>query len=99
MADPGAARLLDLLDGTRSERAILDQAVRLQVTRDDARTLIDTLHAAGLVVRAHTLLPADLPEPARRRLTGEAAALALRGPDAAATPAQSLRRRRPPGSW
>ncbi|MGW4466602.1 hypothetical protein [Micromonospora sp. NPDC004704] len=94
VANPGAARLLDLLDGTRSERAILDQAVRLQVTRDDARTLIDTLRAAGLVVGAHTLLPADLPEPARQRLSSEAAAIALRGPDATATPAQLLRRRR-----
>ncbi|WP_329104222.1 ThiF family adenylyltransferase [Micromonospora sp. NBC_01699] len=94
VADPGAAQLLDLLDGTRSERAILDQAVRLRITRDDARTLIDTLRAAGLVVGAHTLLPTDLPEPARRRLTGEATAIALRGPDAAATPAQLLRRRR-----
>ena len=94
VANPGAARLLDLLDGTRSERVILDQAVRLQVEREDARTLIDTLRAAGLVVGAHTLLPSDLPEPARRRLSSEAAAIALRGPDATATPAQLLRRRR-----
>lgn len=94
VANPSAARILDLLDGTRSERAILDQAVRLQVEREDARTLIDTLRAAGLVVGAHTLLPNDLPEPARRRLSSEAAAIALRGLDATATPAQLLRRRR-----
>jgi hypothetical protein len=93
VANPRAARLLDLLDGTRSERAILDHAVRIKVEREDARTLIDTLRAAGLVVGAHTLLPSDLPEPARRRLAGEAAAIALRGPDATATPAQVLRRR------
>ncbi|MFK3982999.1 hypothetical protein ACI2K4_21805 [Micromonospora sp. NPDC050397] len=94
LADPGAARLLDLLDGTRSERMVLDQAVRLRVQRDDARTLIDTLRAAGLVVGAQSLLPADLPEPDRRRLAGEATAIALLGPDAPATPAQLLRRRR-----
>ncbi|MBE1487123.1 hypothetical protein [Plantactinospora soyae] len=93
VANPAAARLLDLLDGTRSERAVLEHAVTINVTPDDARTLIDTLRAAGLVVAAHTLLPTDLPEPARQRLSAEAAALALRGPDTPGTPAQLLRRR------
>ncbi|ROT32223.1 PqqD family protein [Micromonospora sp. HM5-17] len=93
VANPAAARLLDLLDGTRSERAILDHAVTVNVTRDDARALIDTLRAAGLVVAAHTLLPTDLPEPARQRLAAEAAALARRVPDLSGTPAQVLRRR------
>ncbi|MFI6762932.1 ThiF family adenylyltransferase [Micromonospora sp. NPDC050417] len=94
MADPGAARLLDLLDGSRSERMILDHAEGLRIAREDARTLIDTLRSAGLVVGAHTLLPADLPEPDRQRLASEATAIALRGPEATATPAQLLRRRR-----
>lgn len=93
VADPGTIRLLDLLDGQLSERAIIDQAPRLNVTRDDARALLETLCAAGLVVSAHTLLPQNLPEPARQRLHAEAAALALRGSDAPATPAQVLRRR------
>ncbi|HEX5598019.1 MAG TPA: TOMM precursor leader peptide-binding protein [Micromonosporaceae bacterium] len=93
VADPATARLLDLLDGTRSERAILDQAAKIKIARDDARTLIDTLRAAGLVVGAHTLLPATLAEPARQRLGAEAAALALRSPDSPGTPAQILRRR------
>jgi hypothetical protein len=93
VANPGAARLLDLLDGGHSERAILDHAVKIKVAREDARTLIDTLRSAGLVVGAHTLLPHDLPEPARQRLQAEAAALALRRSDAPATPAQILRRR------
>ncbi|GAB3157321.1 ThiF family adenylyltransferase [Micromonospora sonneratiae] len=93
VADPGTARLLDLLDGAHSERMILDHAARLSVSRDDARTLIETLRDAGLVVGAHTLLPHDLPEPARQRLSAEAAAIALRGPDAPGTPAQALRRR------
>ncbi|MDW5330391.1 hypothetical protein [Plantactinospora sp. KLBMP9567] len=93
VANPAAARLLDLLDGSRSERAVLDHAVTINVSRDDARTLIDTLRAAGLVVAAHTLLPTDLPEPARQRLSAEAAALALHGRDSPGTPAQLLRRR------
>jgi hypothetical protein len=93
VANPAAARLLDLLDGTRSESAVLDHAATINVSRDDARTLIDTLRAANLVVAAHTLLPTDLPEPARQRLSAEAAALALRGPDSPGTPAQLLRRR------
>ncbi|GIG85873.1 hypothetical protein [Plantactinospora endophytica] len=93
VANPAAARLLDLLDGSRSERAVLDHAATIDVARDDARTLIDTLRAAGLVVAAHTLLPTDLPEPARQRLSAEAAALALHGRDSPGTPAQLLRRR------
>lgn len=93
VANPVAARLLPLLDGTRSEREILDRAVELKISRDDARTLLDTLHGAGLVVGAHTLLPTVLPEPARRRLAPEAAALALAGPQVPGTPAQVLRQR------
>lgn len=93
VADPAAARLLPLLDGSRSERDILDSAAEAKVSRDDARTLLDALRNAGLVVGAHTLLPATLPEPSRRRLAAEAAALALTAPERAGTPAQILRRR------
>lgn len=93
VVNPTAARLLDLLDGTRSEREVIEHAETMNVARDDARTLLDTLRAAGLVVAAHTLLPANLPEPVRQRLAAEAAALALRGPDSPGTPAQLLRRR------
>lgn len=93
VADPAAAHLLPLLDGTRSERDILDRAAEINVSRDDARTLLDTLRTAGLVVGAHTLLPAALPESTRRRLAAEAAALALTGPERSGTPAQILRRR------
>ncbi|MEQ4303310.1 hypothetical protein ABNF97_18305 [Plantactinospora sp. B6F1] len=93
VANPSAARLLDLLDGSRSERAVLDHAAKVNVSRDDVRTLIDTLRAAGLVVAAHTLLPTDLAEPVRQRLSAEAAALALHGRDSPGTPAQLLRRR------
>jgi bacteriocin biosynthesis cyclodehydratase domain-containing protein len=93
LADPRAARLLDLLDGAHSERAVLERAARFDVTPADARTLLDTLRTAGLVLGAQALLPHGLPEQARARLAVEAAALARRGPDTAATPAQALRRR------
>ncbi|MEU7619758.1 hypothetical protein AB0M91_16870 [Micromonospora rifamycinica] len=91
----GITRLLDLLDGTRSERVVLADAAAARVDPGQARGLIDTLHAAGLVVPAHTLLPRDLTGPDRARLAAEAGALALAAPTALpGTPAQVLRRRR-----
>ncbi|GAB2927470.1 ThiF family adenylyltransferase [Micromonospora polyrhachis] len=93
VANPNTVRLLDLLDGAHSERAVLDHAARIQVAREDARTMIHTLRAAGLVLGGPTLLPHDLPEPARQRLATEAVAIALQGPEASGTPAQVLRRR------
>ncbi|PWR08907.1 hypothetical protein DKT69_32070 [Micromonospora sicca] len=94
VANPRAAHLLDLLDGTRSERSVLDCATTADVPSDEARALLDTLHAAGLVVPAHTLLPRDLAGPVRARLAAEAGALALAVPGPPGTPAQVLRRRR-----
>ncbi|MEH0983414.1 hypothetical protein [Micromonospora sp. CPCC 205556] len=94
VADPRAVRLLDLLDGSRSERRVLADAVSAEIGPDDARGLLDTLHAAGLVVPAHTLLPRDLAGPARTRLAAEAGALALASATLPGTPAQVLRRRR-----
>ncbi|WP_319459471.1 TOMM precursor leader peptide-binding protein [Micromonospora sp. RTP1Z1] len=94
VANPRAARLLDLLDGTRSERGVLACAATADVPPDEARVLLDTLHAAGLVVPAHTLLPRDLAGPVRARLAAEAGALALAAPALPGTPAQVLRRRR-----
>jgi hypothetical protein len=100
LPDPRTARVLDLLDGTRPERVVLARAAQLGIPADETRTLLDTLHAAGFVVGAHTLLPAALPDDARRRLSGEAAALALRTAGratprqrGAGSPAQILRRR------
>jgi bacteriocin biosynthesis cyclodehydratase domain-containing protein len=91
VADPRAARLLDLLDGTRSERGVLTGT---DLPAEDARALLETLRGAGLVVPAHTLLPRDLTGPVRARLAGEAGALALAAPELPGTPAQVLRRRR-----
>ncbi|MGK5445649.1 hypothetical protein ACSNN7_28035 [Micromonospora sp. URMC 105] len=94
VADPRAARLLDLLDGSRSERGVLAHATAGRVAPEQARELLDALYAAGLVVPAHTLLPRDLAGPARSRLAAEAGALALVAPALPGTPAQLLRRRR-----
>ncbi|MER5453379.1 TOMM precursor leader peptide-binding protein [Micromonospora sp. NPDC002389] len=89
-ADPGAVRLLDLLDGTRSERQVLTGTGGRP---EHARALLDALREAGLVVPAHTLVPRDLAEPRRSRLAAEAGALALAAARLPGTPAQVLRRR------
>lgn len=94
VANPRATRLLDLLDGSRSERAVLAAAAAVQVAPDEARVLLDALRSAGLVVPAHSLLPRDLAGPVRGRLAGEAAALALAADPPPGTPAQVVRRRR-----
>ena len=93
IADPVIAKVLDLLDGEHTERGIVGYAARLGITEEDTRGLLDALRAAGLLVAAQSLLPPTLPESTRRRLTTEAAALALRGADSTRTPAQVLRRR------
>lgn len=94
LPDARVANLLELLDGTRSERSVVaEAAARYQIRQADARALLDTLREAGLVVGAQSLLPNNLPDPVRRRLAQEAAALALRGSEQPATPAQLLRRR------
>ncbi|MGQ5261811.1 TOMM precursor leader peptide-binding protein [Micromonospora sp. ZYX-F-536] len=93
LANPRAAHLLDLLDGTRSERAVLAYAATTQVSTDEARSLLDALRAAGLLVPAHHLLPRDLAGQTRARLAAESAALALAAARLPGTPAQVLRRR------
>jgi hypothetical protein len=93
LADPAVARLLDLLDGRHTERGVLTYAVNHGIDEAAARALLDALRASGLLVAAHTILPSTLPEAVRRRLTPEAAAIALQRGDAPATPAQILRRR------
>jgi hypothetical protein len=77
LPDPRAAQVLDLLDGTRSERAVLDRAGELDIPLDHVRALIATLRTAGLIRPATDLLPSGLPHETRRRLLGEAAGLAL----------------------
>ncbi|BAL92550.1 hypothetical protein AMIS_73300 [Actinoplanes missouriensis 431] len=96
LPDPRAARVLDLLDGVRSERAVLVRAAEFGVPPDEVRVLLDLLHRAGLVLPGAALLPPALSPEVRARLTGEAAAMALSaagGPDGRLTPARVLRRR------
>jgi bacteriocin biosynthesis cyclodehydratase domain-containing protein len=96
LAVPALAQLLALLDGSRTEDGVLREAVRLGIPPAAGAELLASLGRAGLVVGAHTLLPGPLPEPVRRQLGAELAALALQpeqaGP-AGPTPAQALRRR------
>ncbi len=90
LPDPRAADLLDLLDGSRPERVVLTRSAALGIPADHARALLDALHAAGLLLPAPRLLPPALTDDGRRRLTGEATALALGGTP---SPARVLRRR------
>ncbi|HKS99962.1 MAG TPA: hypothetical protein VJT31_10560, partial [Rugosimonospora sp.] len=87
-AEPSVARVLDLVDGSRTERMIFRDAGRLGVPAPDAAALLHVLRDAGLAVGADTLVPAGLPEPLRRRLGTEVAALALRTEPAPAPPAE-----------
>ena len=94
---PELARVLDLLDGSYTETALLDQARTIGVEEGEILDLLKTLREVGMVIGASTLTPVGLPEIVRRRLTGEAAAIALRlresAPALDRTPAEVLRRR------
>src|SRR5690349_6835416 len=90
LPDPRCERVLDLLDGSRSERLVLIRAAEFGIPPDECRNLLETLRIAGLTRPAIALLPHSLPRESRQRLSGEAAALALRGVE---RPATSLGRR------
>src|SRR5215467_10456284 len=62
LPDPQAARVLDLLDGSRTEQGVLRDAAGLGVPRDVAGAMVAALRAANVVVAAETLLPPTLPE-------------------------------------
>ncbi len=88
-----AARLLELLDGSRTERALLTEMGRLGMRAEDVHEVLAALTSRGLVMPAHTLMPSALPAEHRARLADEAAALALRRSESAGTPARVLQRR------
>jgi bacteriocin biosynthesis cyclodehydratase domain-containing protein len=98
---PVSARILGLLDGTRTERAVFADAAALGISIDQVTAVIAALRQAGVLISAHALLPRGLPYAQRRQLAGEAAALAMRrlppagraGATVPSTPAQLLRRR------
>jgi bacteriocin biosynthesis cyclodehydratase domain-containing protein len=100
-AQPVSARILGLLDGARTERAVFADAATLGISADQVTEVLAALRQAGVLIGAQALVPPGLPYAQRRRLAGEAAALAMRRlPPAgrsdapvAATPAQLLRRR------
>ncbi|WP_189080854.1 ThiF family adenylyltransferase [Mangrovihabitans endophyticus] len=100
------AQILDLMDGTRPERAVYAYGTSLGVAPDDVRVLVDALRAAGYLLSAPSLMPATLADDHRGRLLAEAAAVALSAPAPLAgtprppaptrrspSPAQVLRRR------
>jgi hypothetical protein len=90
---PEAARLLDLLDGSQTERAITAEMGRIGMSAEDVHEALTAMIEAGLVVAAHTLMPAALPAEQRKRISREATALALRFRERPASPAAILRRR------
>jgi hypothetical protein len=90
LPDPRCEQVLDLLDGTRSERLVMIRAAEFGVPADECRVLLDALEAAGLTLPATALVPHTLPAESQRWLAGEAAALALRG---VPRPAKALCRR------
>src|SRR5258706_5692109 len=70
--------MLDFLDGSHTETALLRAAPRVGIPRAEAASILATLSAAGFVVDAASLNLSRLPESTRRRLDGETNALALR---------------------
>ncbi|GAA3225829.1 hypothetical protein GCM10010532_058360 [Dactylosporangium siamense] len=75
---PELARVLDLLDGAHTEPAVLAAGEALGLASAEVLGLVQTLRDVGLVVAAHALVPVGLPERVHRRLSVEAAAIALR---------------------
>lgn len=90
---PAAAKLLDLLDGSRTERVIIGEMSRIGMAEQDVVSTLASLAEAGLVVPANTLLPTALAAEERQRIIPEAAAIAVRFRDRPASPAVILRRR------
>jgi bacteriocin biosynthesis cyclodehydratase domain-containing protein len=93
-SQPISARILGLLDGARTERAVFADAAALGIAGDQVTTVIAALRQAGVLISAHALVPRGLPYAHRRLLAGEAATLAMRRvPSRGGTPANLLRRR------
>ena len=77
-ADPACARILDLLDGTRTETRVLREAANHGIAAEDATAVLTVLRRAGYVVDAHALRAGRLTDTTRRRLAPQLTALALR---------------------
>src|SRR5947208_3052080 len=68
---PSYARVLDLLDGTRTRARVLREAARGGVAEADTAALLATLDRAGLTMDARALRASGVPEPVRQRLRPE----------------------------
>lgn len=79
LGNPAMARVLDLLDGTRSEPVVVAAAAEYGVKAHEAEALLATLHDGGLLVGGRALLPVGLTDNQRERMAREAGALALAG--------------------
>jgi hypothetical protein len=79
LGNPAVARLLDLLDGSRSERAVIAAAPAYKVQPHEAEALLTTLREGGLLVARRALVPVGLTDAQRERMAREAGALALAG--------------------
>ncbi|HEX6077019.1 MAG TPA: hypothetical protein VFZ32_17375 [Micromonosporaceae bacterium] len=92
--EPRTARVLDLLDGTRTAHRVACEAHRLGMPQPQTLRMIQHLYATGLLADLKALAPTDLPEGTRRRLDAEIGALSLRDRPGGRTPAEIIRRRR-----
>jgi hypothetical protein len=75
--NPVTVRVLDLLDGTRTERAVIAAAGEFGVPARDAQAMLAALRDGGLIVSDRALLPVGLTDHQRERMAREAGALAL----------------------
>jgi hypothetical protein len=75
--NPVTVRVLDLLDGTRTERAVIAAAGEFGVPARDAEAMLAALRDGGLIVSERALLPVGLTDHQRERMAREAGALAL----------------------
>ena len=101
LENPAIVRILDLLDGSRTERGVVAAAARFGISSRDAQAMLDALRDGGLLVSDRALLPVGLTDHQRERMAREAGSLALAGlaeraaeaPSGSGTPADMLRRR------
>jgi hypothetical protein len=75
--NPATVRVLDLLDGTRTERGVVTAASEFGVSTRDAEAMLDALRDGGLIVSDRALVPVGLTDHQRERMAREAGALAL----------------------
>lgn len=78
LADPRCGRVLELLDGTRNERAVKAEAARRGIDERATSALLGALRESGLLITSEELLPRGLGPAVRARLLPEAGALGLR---------------------